>query len=514
MAFKFEMTEDPARFGEAIESFAGRRVVSRDEADALEGYARKRVWWISGVAQMDVANDAHKSIQKALEDGVSFDEWKRTVGPKLQAAWGHEDAHRLLTVYRNATHQAYAAGRDRQMRSPSVLALRPFHEFVSVEDGRACEVCPTCNGTILPVGHPWWLSHSPQLHHCCRCQKRSLRRTVAERRGITVDPPDVAADEGFGLPPEESTPPKPVERKEAPEPHIHRELYLKQERDSKRRKPRAIPEKLVATNEDAEIFKSLRKVPVGTTREEANALAELRIAALQRLPETLDRKRAKELIVATGADVPVDVAMEFPRLVGALGNHLHVYDLEDATNGSKVLGETRGLARMDPSFLARVVHQRKDDFVPEFEGVFIGSRKLTDMDGMTRMSGVRPRGWPEGKTWEIAGGAGGASSCVVSVSGESGSYSTIRHELGHVIGGRLIVDAKKLDDNPELILHHKRLFPKLSAYFRQEGPGGHAGRQEMLAESIANLYGWTPEFFDIMYDREYREWLSKILGKQ
>lgn len=240
MTFSFDMTEDPARFEEAVEEFARRRVVTREEADALEGYARKRVWWISGVAQMDIVQDAHESIVKAMADGVSFEDWKKEIGPKLEKAWGRKDGHRILTIFRNATHQAYAAGRERQMRDPDVLALRPYHEFVAVEDLSECEVCAKCNGVIRLADDPWWFGHTPQLHHCCRCQKRSLRAKTALGRGITPVPPEVTADEGFGQLPEDSMPPKPVERKEPPDPAIHRELYLKQERDQKVRKPRKV----------------------------------------------------------------------------------------------------------------------------------------------------------------------------------------------------------------------------------------------------------------------------------
>lgn len=240
MTFSFDMAEDPSRFDEAVEAFTSRRVVTREEADTLEGYARQRVWWISGVVQMDIVNDAHASLLKAMDEGISFEDWKREIGPKLEAAWGHRDAHRLRTIYTNATHFSYAAGRERQQRDPAVAALRPYFEFVAVEDLSECEICAACDGVVLPIDHPWWGTHSPLMHHLCRCQKRSLRAKTALATGVTQAPPEVAAGDGFGLPPDISEPPKPVERDKPPAYEVHSELYLKQLQDSKRRKPRKI----------------------------------------------------------------------------------------------------------------------------------------------------------------------------------------------------------------------------------------------------------------------------------
>jgi hypothetical protein len=247
MSLSFDMTEDPGAFLEAVEAFTARRVVTREEADTLEGYARERVWWISGVAQMDVVNDAHASLIKAMEEGVSFDDWKKDFGPKLEEAWGHEDGHRLVTVYRNATHFAYAAGRERQMMDPDVLDLRPYHEFVAVEDLAECSICAACDGVTLPAGHPWWATHSPLMHHACRCQKVSRRAKTALTSGVTEVPPEVTAGDGFGLRPDVSMPPKPVERATPPDPVIHRELYLKQAADAEKRKSKRIPDRLTGT---------------------------------------------------------------------------------------------------------------------------------------------------------------------------------------------------------------------------------------------------------------------------
>jgi hypothetical protein len=245
----FDMTADPAAFDEAVAEFASRRVVSREEADTLDAYARKRAWWISGVAQMDIANDAHESLLAAIRDGIPFDEWQKTAGPKLEAAWGKPNTWRLLVIYRNATTSAYNAGRLEQMEEPHITAVRPFKMLEVVDDGHTCEICGQFiePKIILPWDDPWWVWHSPQFHHACRCGVRSLRRKVAEKFGITSGPPviQVQIPDGWGLKPNLAEPPKPSERIKPPDPDLQLEAAVKAGKDLRERKPVEIPQRFI-----------------------------------------------------------------------------------------------------------------------------------------------------------------------------------------------------------------------------------------------------------------------------
>jgi len=242
-----DMTAEPSEFVEAVTEFAARRVVTREEADALSAYARKRVWWISGVTQMDVVNDAHASIAKAIADGTTFDEWKKTAGPKLEKAWGRKDSPRILTIFRNATTSAYNAGRLEQMEEPHIVAVRPFKMFDVVDDERTSETChPYIKPpVILPWDDPWWLSHSPPLHHRCRSGIRSLRKSVAERKGIMATPPADKIADGWGVDPRLAEPPKPSEREKQPDPDLQTECAVKGGQYLRESKPVTIPKRLL-----------------------------------------------------------------------------------------------------------------------------------------------------------------------------------------------------------------------------------------------------------------------------
>lgn len=220
-------TVDPDRFDEAMEEFLSRRIVSRDEADQIADYAKRRAWWISGVAQMDVVRDVHESLTRAMESGIPFEEWRDEVEEKLTAAWGRPNSHRIETIFRNATMQAANAGRWRQMHEPHVLAVRPFLQFDAVRDSVRCSICSACAGVVLTADHPWWQTHAPILHHACRCSVVSLRRETAEGKGITVSPPGVLAAKGFGVPPDLAEPPKPWQEDKPPPPDMEHTLAVK-----------------------------------------------------------------------------------------------------------------------------------------------------------------------------------------------------------------------------------------------------------------------------------------------
>jgi SPP1 gp7 family putative phage head morphogenesis protein len=195
------VTAEPERFDEAVEWFAARFPITEQLSEALGDYAGERGWTIAGVAQLDVVNDVHASLTRAIESGIPFEEWRAEVRDKLTAAWGRPNSPRIETIFRNATSQSYNAGRWRQMHEPSVLALRPFGMFDGVDDSRQSPICRAWDGKILPLEEFAARDACPQLHHRCRSSIRSMRAAEAERRGVTTTPPTEQADEGFGREP-------------------------------------------------------------------------------------------------------------------------------------------------------------------------------------------------------------------------------------------------------------------------------------------------------------------------
>jgi SPP1 gp7 family putative phage head morphogenesis protein len=230
MAWK--VTADPGRFSEAVDWFLARSVITKSEAFRLDDDARQRAFWIGGGLQLSAIQNVFDEIGKALETGEDFDAWRKRVRGVLR-----DDAH-ALTVFRNATQRAYSTGRWRQMHDPDVLVARPYFMHDSVLDSRTTETCRKLDGIVLPAEHEHWKTHWPPGHHRCRRGVRSLRKTEAERRGITNVPPALDDAPGFGLAPDAQAIWKPDRKKH--DPKLIDELERKQGKP-KAKKAKAAP---------------------------------------------------------------------------------------------------------------------------------------------------------------------------------------------------------------------------------------------------------------------------------
>lgn len=200
----WDVTADLDRFEEAIDWFAERTVIPAAERRRITARARRRAFWIAGVAQLNVVQDVFGEIRRSLERGEPYEAFQRRVRDRLATAWGGDNPHRIETILRNAVQSSYNAGRYQQMRDPAVLRVRPFWMFDAVLDSRTSPICKPLDQTVLAADDPFWETHTPPLHHRCRSSIRSLREEQARRRGIATTAPEVQAQEGFGRAPTDS----------------------------------------------------------------------------------------------------------------------------------------------------------------------------------------------------------------------------------------------------------------------------------------------------------------------
>lgn len=196
---------DVSRFEEALAWFLRRFPATEDQKRQMEEHAQASAWTIAGVTDLNILQAVFDSIAAAIDKGETINEWREGLETKLGTDWSGITPHRLETVFINATQQAYNAGRWRQINDPVVKTYRPYGMFDGIADHRQSKICIACDGTILPLDHPWWQTHTPQLHHRCRSSVRSLTATQAARRGVTTDIPDTDASEGFGRAPGQDT---------------------------------------------------------------------------------------------------------------------------------------------------------------------------------------------------------------------------------------------------------------------------------------------------------------------
>lgn len=227
---------------------------------------------------------------------------------------------------------------------------------------------------------------------------------------------------------------------------------------------------------------------------------------LDSLPTKLDRKTAEKFVRALGSKAPIEFAMSHPRVVAALKDKLEITEWEDR----KVQFVVRDLGKVQPKLLHLMTQNGS------FKGVYVGARKLTELDGMAGYANEHPRGWAPGSTWEEVGGAANGSQLVVAVHGNSGAESTILHELGHVVAARTTEATNThvfVDQSDFFAEHHRRLFHRLNAYHQQGGPGGKAGMEETFADMFAEFHIWRREDFVTEYGQELWQWFYGIANR-
>ncbi|WP_372400279.1 phage minor head protein [Azospirillum sp. HJ39] len=156
---------------------------------------------VAKMMEVDLLADVHRSLVAALNDGQSFDQWRKGLEPLLQARgwWGKAidtdpltgeeqvvqlgSPRRLKTIFDTNVRMSMAAGQWE--RIDRLAPARPYLRYVAVKDERTRPEHLAWNGTILKVGHPWWDTHSPPCGWGCRCTLQQLSAKDLERNGWT-----------------------------------------------------------------------------------------------------------------------------------------------------------------------------------------------------------------------------------------------------------------------------------------------------------------------------------------
>lgn len=147
----------PLPFDQAIDAFRDKVSLTPDEFAMLEQEYRSRAFTISGIAALDVLNDMLRELQKVLETGITFDEWRGNVNEMLKRkGWGSLSPYRADNIFRTNIQTAYAIGAYRRMTDPDVLQNRPYWMYDAVNDSRTRPTHLALDRVVYPADHPFW----------------------------------------------------------------------------------------------------------------------------------------------------------------------------------------------------------------------------------------------------------------------------------------------------------------------------------------------------------------------
>lgn len=174
-------------FGEAIQAFASRKILTKRAFDRLLGAAKRKAFTVAGLARKSMVGAAHDELAKAIERGDDLRGFSSMLTERFDSAgWTKLNPSHVETVFRNGVMGAYADGRDAQMTQPAVLEARPFWQVFGVDDDRARKTHKAAHGKVLRADDPFWTRAPLPWGHNCRDRKVSRSAADLKRLGLTV----------------------------------------------------------------------------------------------------------------------------------------------------------------------------------------------------------------------------------------------------------------------------------------------------------------------------------------
>jgi SPP1 gp7 family putative phage head morphogenesis protein len=178
----------------AIEYFKSKGYAITWDWHEMLDEAHAKAFTVAKVLRADVLQDIHDSLTSALDTGITYREWAKSVTPTLKSkGWWGEVVNpatgelatvgpwRLKTIYDTNIQTAYSVGRYRAQVADS---SRPFWEYVAVMDARTRPAHAALNGSVFPSDDPFWSSFYPPNGWRCRCRVRSHSEDELKEQGL------------------------------------------------------------------------------------------------------------------------------------------------------------------------------------------------------------------------------------------------------------------------------------------------------------------------------------------
>ncbi|MEL6477630.1 MAG: phage minor head protein [Pseudomonadota bacterium] len=169
----------------------------------IEPEEHAHAFTVAKAMQLDVLTAIRQEVQKAIDEGRTFEQFQRDLRPRLVKLgwWGRQDMvdpatgearevqlgspRRLRTIYQTNMRAARAAGQwQRMQRTKRAL---PYLLYLLGPSERHRPHHAAQEGTVRPIDSAFWDEWMPPNGFGCKCHVRQISREEAERRGITPD---------------------------------------------------------------------------------------------------------------------------------------------------------------------------------------------------------------------------------------------------------------------------------------------------------------------------------------
>lgn len=178
----------PVTFLEALQYAHSKKVVMPDEFYSLDLKTRQMATTVSFLSSLEQVESVVKTLNKTLASGGTFNDFQKLIAESEIIL----PKHYLDNVFRTNIQSAYGHGRWQQQQKNK--DKRPYLMYSAINDSRVRPAHLALNRIVLPIDHPFWLTHYPPLGFRCRCTVIALTEKQALKYGVTPDDklPEVA----------------------------------------------------------------------------------------------------------------------------------------------------------------------------------------------------------------------------------------------------------------------------------------------------------------------------------
>lgn len=188
---------------EAVQFFARKgEAIAWDYTEVWRD-ANVQGFTVAKATTLDVLRTFRGEVAKAVGEGQTFADFKRTLQPRLQDLgwWGRQEVldgdtgevstvqlgsvRRLRTIFQTNVQTAYMAGRFKRYLAD--VQDRPYWRYVAVMDGRTRPLHAALNGKVWRWDDPIWQVIWPPNGWGCRCRVVAMTAAEFEASGLPLE---------------------------------------------------------------------------------------------------------------------------------------------------------------------------------------------------------------------------------------------------------------------------------------------------------------------------------------
>ncbi|MCP4131533.1 MAG: hypothetical protein GY754_11195 [bacterium] len=187
---QFSEPGDDFTFIEAVNFFKNKLPMTHDDFQGLHEKLYDKYFYISRVNSQSLVKDIQNELTKAIEKGVPFQKWKKSVNEMFdRKGVTRLNPFHLETVFRTNVMTAYSEGRKQALSTPEMREAFPFWRYSAIMDRKTRSAHRSLHGLVLSSNNTKWTTIYPPNGFNCRCTVIPLDPGYFARKGLPEPKP-------------------------------------------------------------------------------------------------------------------------------------------------------------------------------------------------------------------------------------------------------------------------------------------------------------------------------------